>query len=298
MKNSKTHSKNVDLNDFKWFVAVVQAGSLSKAAELLNVPKSHLSRHLNQLESTLGTTLLDRGRKGVVLNELGERFYHNAQAMLKSAQIAIDEVQENLESPHGLLKISVSTEIAQEFLLPLCPLYLQQNPYVNLCIQLENKKINMIQDGIDIAFRLGDIGSDTVVAKKLCDIHLGLFAHPSYLAQHTAPQTPHELYAHQLIGKYDAPAWAFSQNGTEVVIGADFRFLCNDFGVVRQMLGHGTGIAMLPLFKTMQTADLVPVLSDWHIKSVPLYAVYYKNRGASSTVRSLIDFLWLQMGLL
>lgn len=147
----------VDLNNMRLFVSVVQAGSLTKAAELLNIPKSHLSRHLTELETSLGTRLMDRGRQGIRLNALGQRFLHNAQEMLSMAQLAIDDVVDNTQKPKGLLRISVPTEIEWGLLMQHLPKYFRLYPEVNLEVQIDSRKINLVQDGIDIALRAGAV---------------------------------------------------------------------------------------------------------------------------------------------
>ncbi|NOL51722.1 LysR family transcriptional regulator [Pelistega suis] len=281
----------IDLNDMRLFVSVVQAGSLTRASELLDVPKSHLSRHLTELENSLGTTLMDRGRRGIVLNELGRRFLHNAQEMLRLAQMAIDDIQTNLQKPNGLLRMSVSTEVGRGFLMHHLPAYFKRYPDVNVEVQIDNRKVNMIQDGIDIALRVGSINNDNVVARKLFDLELGVFASPGYLAQYGIPQTPHELYGHQLLYKYDGPEWAFQKEQHRVVIDGQHKLRTNDFNLIAQMVSEGLGIAVLPCFDNMIKEDWIKILPEWTLETVPVYVVYYKNRGATSVVRSMVDFL-------
>lgn len=286
---------HIDLNDIRLFVAVVQSGSLTQASELLNLPKSYLSRHLTQLETTLGTTLMDRGRRGVVLNELGERFYHNAQEMLRLAQHSIDDIHKCLDVPHGRLRISVSTEVGRNVLMQHLPDFSAKYPRVDLEVQIENRKINMIHDGVDIAIRAGSVDNENVVARHLMDVSFGLFAMPDYLAKHGTPTTPHELYRHQLIYKYDGIGWVFSQAGQSVEIINYARFRCNDFDLAAQMMKNGTGIALLPLFDDLICDDWIQLLPNWQIKDVPLYVIYYKNRGTVATVRSFVAFLLEQV---
>lgn len=283
--------QKIDLNDMRLFVSVVQAGSLTKASELLDVPKSHLSRHLTDLENSLGTTLMDRGRRGVVLNELGTRFYHHAQEMLKAAQLAIDDVQDNLQSPSGLIRLSVSTEVCRGFLMHHLAEFLRLYPDIQLEVQVDNRKINMIQDGIDISLRVGSVDNDNVIARKLFNIEFGLFASADYIARMGMPSTPNELYGHQLIHKYDGVPWLFHHKDSSILIDAKNRFICNDNNLAGNMVGDGVGIGMLPLFDNAWQADWLRVLPEWQIDGVPLYIIYYKNRGAVPAVRALVEFI-------
>lgn len=267
------YNKKVDLNDIKLFVSVVQAGSLTKASELLAMPKSYLSRHLTDLEQGLGTKLIDRGRRGVVLNEIGTRFFHHAQEMLHLAQVAIDEVQDSLQQPSGLVRMSVSTEIGRGFLMHHLAEFLKTYPDVQLEVQIDNRKVNMIQDGIDIALRVGTAHNDNVIARKLFDIELGLFASQDYIQRMGMPQAPNELYGHDLIYKYDGVPWLFHCKDSSILVDSHYRFICNDYNLAGQMVKDGVGIAMLPLLKQSVHEDWVRLMPDWKIESVPLYII-------------------------
>ena len=188
---------NVDLNDIRLFVAVVQAGSFSKAADLVNIPKSRLSRRISRLEADLGITLMDRSKRGVLLNEVGEQFYLCAQEMMQAAQAAVNSVQGKRDTPSGLLRLSVSTEVGRGFLMLHLAEYMRRYPDVWLEIEINNKKVNMIQDGI----------------------------------------------------------------------------------------------ALLPCFDNMLREGWVRLLPEWEVDTVPLYLVYYKNRGSVPTIRSMVNFL-------
>lgn len=287
---------NIDLNDIRLFVAVVQAGSFSKAAELLNTPKSRLSRRISRLEADLGTALMDRSKRGVLLNEVGEQFYLRAQEMMQAAQTAVNSVQGKLDIPGGLLRMSVSTEIGRGFLMLHLAEYMRRYPDVMLEVEINNKKINMIQDGIDIAFRLGLPEGDNIVARKLTDIELGLFAAESYLQRAGRPQSPHELHGHALLNKYDGPEWRFYSKQHSVNIQSNNKLSSNDANLLGQMVSEGAGIALLPCFDNMLRQDWIRLLPEWEVEKMPLYLVYYKNRGSIPTIRSMVDFLLEKFG--
>ena len=204
--------ERIDLNDMRFFVATVQAGSLSRAAEQLNLPKSRLSRRLTELETALGSKLIDRSRNGVRLNELGEPFYRHAVMMLECADNAVGSVAQSLSTPQGLLRVSVSSEVLQLVITPHLSRYLRRYPEVSLEISMENRQINMIQDGIDIALRIGMPQQEDLVAKQVGSINLGIYASIDYLAQYGTPQTPNELAQHTLLHKSDGREWLFHQN--------------------------------------------------------------------------------------
>lgn len=281
--------EKISLDDIRLFVAVVQAGSLSQASALTGVPVSRLSRRLTELENALGTKLLNRGKKGVHLNDLGTRFFEQAQTMLQQAQNAIDSVQTQLATPHGVLRLSVAGDVYHALIAPVLPEYLQLYPQVQLNIQLNHQKISMIQEGFDIAIRAGTIDNEQVVAKSLRQLRFGLFAAPDYVQQYGAPQTPHDLYQHSLIAQNLALPWRLHQQGQSINIMPLARVVGNDFMLVEQLIRQGMGIGML--FDNRPKSDLLPILPDWRLPETTLSVLYYKNRGNIPIVRSFVAWL-------
>lgn len=283
--------EQTSLDDIRLFVAVVQAGSLSQASALTGIPVSRLSRRLTQLEQSLGTQLINRGKKGVSLNELGERFFMHAQNMLQQANVAIGSIHTSLAKPTGLLKISAPVDLYYHVLSKHLDDYLRLYPDVSVDVNANQQKINMIQDGVDVALRVGAIENDNVVAKHLFDLNFGIFATPEYLAKHGTPQTPYDLYQHQVVAQSLSLPWRFQLAQQVVEINPTGRVSCNDFLLVEQMIRKGVGMGMLSTLMSRHHPHLVQVLTDWQIPSKPVSLIYYKNRGAVSTVRSFVAWL-------
>ena len=172
--------ERTDLNDIALFAATVQAGSLSRAAEQLCLPKSRLSRRLTALEESLGSKLMDRTRSGVRLNELGEGFYRHARMMLDCAEQAVGSVRQSLDAPQGVLRLSVSVEIQRALLEPHLADYLRRYPDVALEVVMDNRRISLIQDGIDVALHVGEPAQDDVVARHIASFAFGLYASADY----------------------------------------------------------------------------------------------------------------------
>lgn len=282
--------EQISLDDMRLFVAVVQAGSLSHAQELTNIPVSKLSRRLTRLEQSLGTKLLDRGKKGVTLNEVGRNFFIQAQSMLQQAQFAVECVQNSLQTPQGLLRISVASDIFRLFIQPYLTGFLSLYPDVNIEVNLSHQKINMIQDGIDIAIRAGTVDNDNVVAKVWKEIHFGLFASGDYLAKNGNPESPNDLYRHHIISQMHTLPWRFSQDNRTVEISPVCRISCNDFELVKHQIQQGNGIGILPI--PAGDENLVQLLPEWQLPSTPISLIYYRNRGAVPVIRSFIEFLF------
>lgn len=288
--------EQTSLDDIRLFVAVVQAGSLSQASALTGIPVSRLSRRLTQLEQSLGTQLINRGKKGVSLNELGERFFIHAQNMLQQANVAIGSIHTSLAKPTGLLKISAPVDLYYHVLSKHLDDYLRLYPDVSVDVNANQQKINMIQDGVDIALRVGSIMNDNVVAKLLFMMDFGIFATQEYLDKHGTPATPHELYQHQVIGQSLSMPWKFDKQGQTVKVTPASKVAGNDFLLIEQMITKGMGIGLLPRLISDKYPHLVQVLTDWHIPQVPVSMIYYKNRGAVPAVRSFVEWLVQSFG--
>ncbi|MFZ7229493.1 LysR substrate-binding domain-containing protein [Avibacterium avium] len=283
--------QQIDLNDMRFFVTVIQSGSLTHAAEQLNVPKSRLSRRLTELENQLGSKLLDRNRNGVRLNDLGEHFYQHALIAVEAAESAVNSVADCLATPRGLLRLSISSEILRYWLTPHLSYYLQQHPDVELNITMENRRANLLQEGVDIALRIGELDLDDVVAKHLLDIDSGVYASPHYLKENGTPLTPQELKNHRLLHKSDGKNWLFKQGNQRELIQGKKALQANDASVLAQLVEDSYGIALLPELSGLIQPHWQKLLPDWQVESVPLYAIYYKNRGLAPTVRTFVNFL-------
>ncbi|ABR74514.1 LysR family transcriptional regulator [Actinobacillus succinogenes] len=283
--------EKVSLDDMRLFVSVVQAGSLHLASELTGVPISRLSRRMTQLERALGSKLMDRGKKGVTLNDLGLPFFQRAQHMLQLAEQAVSGVQDSLTKPNGLLRISVAGDIMRMLIAPYLPAYLAENPDVNIDIHQSPQKINMIQDGIDIAIRVGSIENENVVARKFLDIRFGVYSAPEYLEGHEPLHSPQDIYRHAGVVHALSLPWRFIQGHQRLDIMPAGKLTVNDYLLAAHFIRQGAGIGMLPTFVGDQTPELIKLLPDWEMPTVPLSVIYYKNRGTVPTIRSFTQYL-------
>lgn len=283
--------EKVNLDDMRLFVSVVQAGSLHLASELTGVPVSRLSRRMTQLERALGSKLMDRGKKGVTLNDLGFPFFQRAQQMLQLAEQAVSGVQDSLTKPNGLLRISVAGDIMRMLIAPHLPAYLAENPDVSLDINQSPQKINMIQDGIDIAIRVGSIENENVVARKFLDIQFGIYAGSDYIKRHEPLHSPQDIYRHPTVVHTLSLPWQLTQGNHQIDIMPTGKLTVNDYLLVAHFIQQGTGIGMLPTFVGDKIPGLIKLLPDWEMPTIPLSIIYYKNRGTIPTIRSFTQYL-------
>ena len=187
-------------------------------------------------------------------------------------------MQRGLDEPRGRLRISVSTEILRDVLAPHLGDYLRRYPAVNMEVQTQNAPVNMIQTGIDVAFRMGDLRSNDMVARKIREWRLGLYATAPYLAEYPPIVIPEDLH----------------KNQRHVVVHGAKRLLSNDFNLLEKLVEAHQGIALLPEYMALH-GMWQRILPDWQIESVPLHLLYYKNRGIVPVIRSFVEFVSAQI---
>lgn len=182
-------------------------------------------------------------------------------------------------------------DISYHLIIPRLDDYLRRYPDVSLEISLTQQKINMIQDGIDIAIRAGTIDNDHVVAKTLAPMTCGIFATQAYLDRHGTPHTPHDLYHQRIIAQTLTLPWQFTKDRQSIKISPSIYIGCNDFLLVENMVTQGWGLGMLVEHVGRRHDALVRVLDDWQLPPSQLSVIYYKNRGSIPTVRSFVQWL-------
>jgi DNA-binding transcriptional LysR family regulator len=181
------------------FVAVIENGGFSAAARALGVSKSAVSKRINQLESHLGMRLLHRTTRRLSLTEAGERYYEHAIQALSAAGKAEDAVAELQGEPQGKLKISSPMSFGRLHLAPLIPKFMQRYPKLQIDLVMDDKNIDLVAAGIDVAIRAGDMPDSTLIARKLAPLRQVLCASPTYILRYAMPVTPSELCEHNCI---------------------------------------------------------------------------------------------------
>jgi len=284
-----------DLNDLAVFSAIAQAGSITGAAKILKLPKSNVSRRLARLESRLGAQLIERNTRSSRLTSIGVRYADFCSSMVEEANAADAVVETSRAEPYGELRVSASRLVGQQIIAPAIAAYIQQFPKVQVFLELTNARINLIEDGFDLAFRIGENSDSTMMSQTLSEFRFGLYASPEYLENSGNPHSPGELNSHRCLhisGALRAGGWKLSRDNEVVKIKAPGAVVVNDFMSLRNLAMAGGGIAMLPAYAVhaeCATGRLSPILSDWDASSVTLSAVYPSRRGATLKQRALID---------
>jgi len=290
------------LEDMAMFVRVVEAGSITKAAEQLNIAKSAVSRRLKDLEERLGNQLISRTTRHSKLTQAGEQYYQQVTNILS----AVDAINEyTTDAPmriEGTLKMTAPLSFGIMHLNDIIDEYAHQHPNLKFELDFSDRRIDLIEDGYELAIRIGALRDSSYQAKQLALIRCVICASPDYLARMGTPETLADLEGHEFL------QYSLTQtNSIELMdaqgkrhhrkIDAKIKATNGEFLVDLAVKGHG--ITFLPTFiayKKLQLGELVPVLQQYQLPTLKAYAIYPKNRFLSQRCRYLIDFIAERFG--
>ena len=289
-----------DLNDLRFFAAVVEHGGFSAAARALGAPKSRLSKRVALLEERLGVRLLQRTTRRFAITEVGERFYAHCRAMLEEAQAAQDAVDELRAEPRGIVRASCPVSFSQTVLAHVLPEFLAQYPKVQVRIVASNRRVDVINEGFDVAIRVRTkIDTDAaLVLRSFGQSRVLLAANPKFLDEHGRPETPEQLESLPLLSQYEHDGAQvlelFDANGAKVTVEMRARMICGEFNVLYEAARRGMGVTALPEFvcaPAILRGELEVVLPAWSMPQGMAHFVYPSRRGLLPSVRAFVDFL-------
>jgi LysR family transcriptional regulator, regulator for bpeEF and oprC len=294
--------KNVemlDLNDLRVFEGVAALRSFSAAARALKLPKSTVSRSVSRLEMELGTRLLQRTTREVVLTEAGALLRARCVDILASIDEAVDLLGGFASTPRGLLRVSAGLGFGVHVLGSVLPQFLERYPEIEVSLRLGNRSIDLLGDGIDVAIHTGPLADSQLIASRLGSMERCLCAAPAYLERRGTPCTIEELRDHDRIetpGDSGQPrSWVFSnETGQTVRFVQKPRLSTNDTVTIHRLIVNGGGIGVLSGFicgPDFQEGRLVRLLPEWNIPALEVSVVFPSGRALSRTVRAFIDFL-------
>lgn len=288
-----------DLNDLFYFAKVVEAGGFAAAGRLLGLPKSRLSRRVAELEARLNVRLLQRTTRKLALTDLGERYYRHCQAMLVEAEMA-DEVAAQLSAePRGRVKLSCPVALAETSFNEMLPGFLAAYPQVNLELLLTNRRVDLVNEGVDVALRVRAPSDEdlSLISRRLRPAMTVLVAAPSLLHGRNV-QTPDDLATLPVLGAIGSDRKVhmtlLGPQGETREIALEARLAVEDFNLRKNAALAGLGVTLLPFnYCSEELADgrLLRVLPDWREPEAYLQAVYPHRRGILPAVRALLDYL-------
>lgn len=275
------------------FAAVAQEGSFQAAADRLRVSSSHVSRQVARLEERLQTRLLYRTTRRVSLTEAGRTFLTRCQHLIDEREQAFSVLGEMHRSPTGLLRMTAAVAYGERFVVPLVNDFMSQHPQLKLELELTNRTVDIIQEGYDLAIRLGRLTESRLVATRLAPRAMHLCAAPEYIARYGRPHTLSELSRHNcLLGTGDI--WTFDQGGRTVSFRPAGNWRCNSGQAVLDAALRGFGICQLPDYYVqapLQTGELVALLPASQPPDTAVWAVYPQQRLLSPKVSKLVEAL-------
>ncbi len=276
------------------FVRVVETGSFSQAARQIGVGQPAISKTIAQLEDRLQVRLLIRSTHGLTPTDAGLRFFERARTAIQEADEAELEAKGAGAGLSGRLRICAATTFARIMVLPHLSQFMDSHPDLEVDVILDDRVIDLVSEGIDIALRMGELADTSAVARKLATGRRSVMATPSYLERHGLPLVPADLAAHQAVVYTQlGNAWTFSREGTQasVTISGRARFSAAE-GIRTAVLTHlGLAVASDWMFAPeLADGTVQRVLEDWELPPIDLWAVFPTGRLASAKARAFAEF--------
>ncbi len=286
------------LQAIRVFAQVVEFGGFSAAAEKLGLSATATSRHVADLEAHLRTRLLNRTTRRVSLTESGRAFYERSVQLLADLEEAEQEALRAAVVPRGTIKLTTSVTFGVRHVAPAIAAFLAAHAEVRFDVSLSDRLVDLVEEGFDLAIRIGAPGSENVVARKLGETRLVPCASPDYLAAHGAPQVPEDLARHNCFTyEYVSPrnVWRFRDpRGAERSVRVNGNLHSNNGDLLAEAAARGAGIVFEPAFivgPEVRAGRLVPLLQDFEPRATPIYAVYPSRKHLSAKVRLFVEFL-------
>lgn len=279
------------------FVTVADHKGFAPAARKLGLSASAVTRMVAALEERVGARLLQRTTRSVMLTDAGERFLERARRILADVEEAEGAVQAERTQPTGRLVVSAPLGFGRRHVTPLMSTYLKRYPDVAGDLRLSDRMVNLVEEGIDIAVRIGHLPDSSLVARAVGDMRRMVVASPDYLAAHGEPRHPSEIAAHRTVhfgALSAAPDWRFVEYGREVRVACAPRFTTNSADAAIYHVEQGGGLTRVLAYQAAEglaSGRLKAVLVDYEIAPLPIHLVYPTSRLSSAKVRAFVDLV-------
>jgi len=280
------------------FAKVAELSSFARAAERLGISTSACSRHVAELETHLDTRLLNRTTRRLSLTESGQAFLERAQQVLADLEEAERAAASGRERPRGTLKLTCAINFGVRHVAPAIGEFMARHPDVRFDVSLSDRMVDIVEEGFDLAIRIGESRSQNLIARKLGESRVIPCAAPAYLERHGAPKRPEDLANHACLTYEYLPArqvWRFrDRKGKEHSVRVSGPLHANNGELLAAVAVAGVGISLEPDFingPDIEAGRLVPLLTDFEPRVTSIYAVYPSRRHLSAKVRVFVDFL-------
>lgn len=277
------------------FVVTVQNGSFTAAASDLRLSPAMVGQLVAALENRLGTRLLVRTTRRQSLTDFGVSYFEQCRDILDRVSLAEHAAEVEHTAPRGHLRITAPKSFGAEVLMPALAEYAARAPEVTLDIILNDRNVDMVDDGLDVAFRIGALSDSSLIARPLAPYRMIICAAPSYLAQHGRLERPEEISVHEAVVFTPAArsAWRLSKEGRTVEVSPSRRISVNSGQAVRTAARAGLGLILQPeilVASDIRNGHLEHLFSDWDLPERPMSLLYYRDRQMTPRLKSFIAF--------
>ena len=280
------------------FVRVIEAGSFSGAAKQLRVGQPAVSKTIAQLEDRLGVRLLLRSTHGLTPTDAGRDFYEHAKRSIEDVEEAEAAARGAAVSLSGRLRVNAPVTFARLHVIPRLPIFMAEHPLLDVDVVLDDRDIDLIEAGIDVALRLGRLGDSGTTVRKIGHCRSCVVGTPSYFAAHGRPKAPGDLIEHQAViyeQRAGGPTWTFRQGTTETTVTVRGRLRVSAAEGVREGVLAGLGLSIGGsewLFTPeLKSGAVISVLQDWSLPAMDLWALFPAGRQASAKARAFTSFI-------
>ena len=285
------------LNEMEIFYYVVELKSFSKAAARLNVSKSFISKKITKLEHDLKAHLISRSTRKLTLSEAGESFYRYCANVVREGHEAYSMISELKGKPTGTLKISIPPALGLNLIAPMLPKFLSQYPEITLDIELENRLVDILEEGYDLALRSAVLESSNLIAQRIFSVTNIICATEKYLQTYGIPKISNDLERHNFATysySKNAGHVTLIKNSKEEIINVQSNFTSNHLDLIKQMVLNDLCIAMLPNFMVvneLKIGILMRCLTTYRLPESPLYAVYPERKFMLPKLKYFLEML-------
>lgn len=281
------------------FMQVVDAGSFTRAAEIMQLPKATVSTLVRNLETALSVKLVNRTTRQVSVTADGAAYYERCVAILADVRDAEDALSKTQASPSGRLRVDVPTGLGRHIIIPALPLFFERYPDISLEVGCSDRPADLIEEGIDCAVRGGALPDSTLVARRVGSTHFVTCVAPSYIARYGQPVHPNDLLQHRCVNYFSAKTgkmceWDFAAKGENIQIRVPGHFAVNDSDAYLAASLAGMGVAQMPTYMVrpyLESGQLEVLFADWSCETMPLHVVYPQNRHLSAKVRAFVEWI-------
>ena len=290
----------IDLNDYYYFVQVVEKQGFSAAAEVLNMPKSRLSRHVKKLEARLDTVLIQRTSRQFHITDSGRLFYQHARSLIDEMELTETVMKQQKQSVSGRVSLSCSVGVAQFAIQKLMVGFLEQHPQVELVQHVTNQNVDLIATGLDMAIRghAAPLPDSSLIHRHLASVPWYLYAGSGFIEKYGQPESPYDLFKRKALKVGWQPTqsqWNLESNtGVKINVPFGAAFSSDDMSTLKQAAISGMGIVALPAYtcrEEIMQNTLIRILPDWNAGIAELTLLLPTRKGLSGQAQMLRDYL-------